>query len=132
MINTVLNLREKEINGFMPTLTTYILDDPMGEGRAFPAVLICPGGGYRFCSPREAEPIAMRFAANAVHTFVLDYCVAPIRYPEALCDVSAAMSLIRKHAGEWRVDPDKIAVCGFFGRRAPCGLPRGFLEQGAC
>lgn len=113
MLNEVIKLREKETNGFIPTLTTYVLDDPLEKNRRFPAVLICPGGGYSYCSPREAEPIALQFAANAVHTFVLDYSVAPNKYPRALEDVSAAMSLIRKNADRWNVDPDKIAVCGF-------------------
>ena len=27
-----------------------------------PAVVICPGGGYQFLSPREAEPVALVFA----------------------------------------------------------------------
>ena len=26
-----------------------------------PAILILPGGGYEFCSDREAEPVAMRY-----------------------------------------------------------------------
>ena len=47
------------------TLTTYILDDSpeMIPGQKRPAVLVCPGGGYIFCSDREAEPVALRFAA---------------------------------------------------------------------
>lgn len=28
-----------------------------------PAVVICPGGAYRYLSPREAEPVALVFAA---------------------------------------------------------------------
>jgi hypothetical protein len=46
-----------------PTLTTYILDDTMEKNTKRPAVLVCPGGGYRFCSPREAEPIAVQYNA---------------------------------------------------------------------
>lgn len=113
MQHEIIKLREKETNGFIPTLTTYVLDDPLENNRRFPAVLICPGGGYSFCSPRETEPIALQFSANAVHTFVLNYSVAPMKFPTALEDVSTAMSVIRKNADRWNVDPDKIAVCGF-------------------
>lgn len=119
MINKVLNLREKEYNGFMPTLTTYVLYDALSKqspNRAPKnrgAVIICPGGAYGYCSPREAEPIAMRFCAAGFQTFVLDYCIAPARYPESLCDLSNAVKLVRENAAEWNVDPDKIAVCGF-------------------
>ena len=47
-------------------LTTYVLDDSpqMLAGKPRPAILICPGGGYMFCSDNESEPIALRFAAT--------------------------------------------------------------------
>src|SRR5690554_3370209 len=76
-----------------PTLTTYLLDfnPEMQIGKKRPAVLICPGGGYSITSNREAEPIAIRFAAAGFHTFVLRYRVAPSRHPKPLLDVSRAM-----------------------------------------
>jgi acetyl esterase/lipase len=96
-------------DGFQPSLTTYMLD---GESpRA--AVLVCPGGGYQHVSPREAEPIALQFNAAGFHAFVLNYSVAPRRYPQALLDLARAMCLIRENAAGWRVDPGKLAVCGF-------------------
>jgi acetyl esterase/lipase len=96
-------------DGFQPTLATYVLDGPEARG----AVLICPGGGYFFTSNREAEPIAMRFAAAGFQAFVLYYSVAPRRHPQPLLDLARAMTLIRERAHEWRVDPGRIAVCGF-------------------
>lgn len=96
-----------------PTLTTYVLDDSMENGALRPAVLVCPGGGYAFCSPREAEPIAIQYNAAGFHAFVLNYSVFPNRYPMALEEASKAVSIIRENAAEWRVDPDKIAVIGF-------------------
>ena len=54
-------------DGFTPTLDTYILNGNLKR----PAVLICPGGGYSFTSPREAEPIAMQFNSAGFHAFVL-------------------------------------------------------------
>lgn len=129
MINETINLRKEEINGFMPTLTTYVIydsvyrNDTLRRDPSFadeaekqkkrPAVIICPGGGYGFCSPREAEPIAIQMNAAGFNAFVVDYCVAPIRYPEALKDVSEAIKLVRANADKWGVDPNKIAVCGF-------------------
>ena len=112
----VLNLREEPINGFMPTLTTYILDEVMDcdSNRKFPAIIVCPGGGYGFCSKREAEIIALQFTAAGYHAFVLDYAVAPQNhYPEPQKNFSDAISLVRNNAEEWRVDADKIAVIGF-------------------
>ena len=59
------------------TLTTYLIDDSreLMNGRKRPAILICPGGAYMFCSDREAEPVALRFMAMGYHAFVLRYSV---------------------------------------------------------
>lgn len=94
---------------FRPVLDTYILSGTKRRG----AVLICPGGGYRLTSEREAEPVAMQFNAAGFHAFVLYYSVAPKKHPQPLLDVSRAMCIIREHANEWNIDAEKIAVCGF-------------------
>jgi acetyl esterase/lipase len=99
----------KGADGFRPSMETYVLS---GEKKR-PLVLICPGGGYRFVSPREAEPIALQFNAAGFHACVLTYSVAPRRHPQPLRDLSRAMCLIRENASAWRVNPAEIAVCGF-------------------
>jgi acetyl esterase/lipase len=99
----------EDTDGFQPTLTTYILDSE----RPRPAVLICPGGGYRYVSSREGEPVALQFNAAGFHALVLNYSVAPRRYPQPVLDLARAMCLIREKAGTWWIDPNKIAVCGF-------------------
>ena len=114
----VYNLREKEIDGFMPKLTAYVIDDnhtDTVENRTLkrPAIIVCPGGGYGFKSVREGEPIALQFMAAGYVSFVLDYAVAPIRYPEPQKNLSDAISFVRKNADEWGIDKDKIAVIGF-------------------
>lgn len=116
------------------TLTTYVLDDSpeLLDGRARPAVLILPGGAYMGCSDREAEPVALAFAALGYHAFVLRYSVygaggpldwnvdarameprAHSVFPNPLIDVALAMKHIRSRAAEWLVDADRIAVAGF-------------------
>lgn len=113
------------------TLTTYILDDSreMLNGRKRPAILICPGGAYVFCSDREAEPVALRFAAMGYHAFVLRYSVynkgvmvdprgelfvdEDSKYPNAMCDLAAAMLCIRDHSESWLVDTDRIFLSGY-------------------
>lgn len=96
-------------DGFRPVLETYVLKG----AKQRPAVLIFPGGGYQVTSPRESEPIAIQFAAAGYHAFVLHYSVNPRRHPLPILDASRAMCIIRENAEAWRVDPDKIAVCGF-------------------
>jgi len=96
-------------DGFAPVIDTYVLDG--NKKRA--AVLICPGGGYGFLSPRESEPVALQFNAAGYHAFVLHYSVAPRRYPLALLDVSKALCVLRKRADAYMIHPGRIALCGF-------------------
>lgn len=90
-------------------------------GRKRPAVLILPGGGYQHVSPREAEPVAMRFLARGYTAFVLEYSVTPSRFPTALREAALAMRYIREHAGELEVDPHMVAAMGFSAGGHLCG-----------
>jgi len=79
-----------------------------------PAVLVCPGGGYGICSKREADPVAMQYAAEGYNTFVLYYSLnEKAVFPNSLLDLCAAMKFIRENAEKFDVIEDKIAVCGF-------------------
>ncbi|MCL2573326.1 MAG: alpha/beta hydrolase [Defluviitaleaceae bacterium] len=100
--------------GFVPQITTYLLEGSSPR----PAVLIAPGGGYVNCSPREGEPVAMKFMAMGYHAIVLTYTVNPFGLGETLGlqplrDIARAMILIRKNAEAWKIKPDGVAVCGF-------------------
>ena len=77
------------------------------------AIIICPGGGYEYCSCREAEPVALRYAAYGVAAFVLRYSCMNKRFPTALLEAAQAMAYVRKNADELGVDPDKIMISGF-------------------
>lgn len=98
------------------TLEGYILDCEItfGQETKRPAVLVCPGGGYVYCSPREGESVALAYASKGIHAFVLRYST---KFNAAgfkpLQEVSWAIGYIREHAQEWNIDPEKIAVCGF-------------------
>ena len=56
-------------------LTGYLRDETteMPSYNTRPAVLILPGGGYRYCSPREADPVAVQFLQAGYHVFTLIY-----------------------------------------------------------
>lgn len=96
------------------TLDAYLLHNSQEfqVDQRRPAVIVCPGGGYMFLSDREAEPIALRFAAHGYHVFVLRYAVQTA-FPAPILDVALAVQTVRAHAAEWFVDPDQIALCGF-------------------
>ena len=98
------------------TLEGYILDCELSLGLETnrPAIVVCPGGGYLYCSPREAEPVALRYAAKGFHAFILRYSTgwdaagfAPLQ------EVNWVIGYLREHAEEWHIDPNKIATCGF-------------------
>ncbi|MDO4340210.1 MAG: alpha/beta hydrolase [Eubacteriales bacterium] len=98
------------------TLTSYLLE-VNGEFKNIhkrPAVFVLPGGGYRMCSEREAEPVAFAYLNAGFHTFILNYSVGShAEWPNPLSDYEQAMSMIREHAEEWNLYQDKIAVIGF-------------------
>lgn len=98
------------------TLTAYLLDasPEMPNASVRPAILICPGGAYRVCSDREAEPIAMAFLAEGYHAFVLRYSLNEnAAFPHPLNDAEEALERIRLNSVEWGVDPNRVAACGF-------------------
>lgn len=97
-------------------LTGYLRDatESMPAYNIRPAVLILPGGGYEHCSVREGDPVAMQFLQAGYHVFILSYTVAPppLRW-KPLLDAAGALLHLRRNAGKLRIDPFKIAVCGF-------------------
>lgn len=98
------------------TLEGFLLDCEiaLGQEKNRPAVLVCPGGGYVYCSPREAEPVALSYAARGFHAFVLRYSVSKDAAGfTPLEEVDWAIGYIREHAAQWHIDPEKIVVCGF-------------------
>ncbi|MCL2109637.1 MAG: alpha/beta hydrolase [Oscillospiraceae bacterium] len=76
-----------------------------------PAIVVFPGGGYESCSDREAEPIAMRYAAEGYNAFILNYTCNK-KYPAAFTNAAYAMFKIKARAEEFGIDKDKIAVVG--------------------
>lgn len=98
------------------TLTAYI----QGVGGDFryvtrrPALLILPGGGYQYCSDREADPVAFPFLKAGYQVFILRYSIREdAAWPNPLEDYEQAMELIRSRADGWGLYPDKVAVLGF-------------------
>ena len=85
----------------------------------YPAILILPGGGFRTCSYREGEPVAMAYYAAGFQTFVLKYTVVTDK-PDAviadpIADVCQAMAFIRGHEAELLCRHNSLALLGFSG-----------------
>lgn len=96
-------------------LWAYVPDNfrEINKDRKHPAVLVLPGGGYGFTSEREGEGVALRLVSEGICAFVLNYHVAPHRFPVALCEALTAIAYIRENCEEFNVDENNIGVCGF-------------------
>ncbi len=109
--------------GGQAQLKAWIPETPLviSSCRCRPAVLILPGGGYEHVSPREAEPVALRFAAKGYVAFVLTYSCGPHPFPVALQEAAMAMKYIRSHAKQMEVNGNMVAAVGFSAGGHLCG-----------
>lgn len=99
-----------------PVLDMYT--PPVGKSNGT-AVIICPGGGYwALAISHEGAEVAKWFNSFGVTAFVLKYRLPDdlIMHDKAigpLQDAQRAMRIVRRHAGEWGIDPKKIGIMGF-------------------
>jgi acetyl esterase/lipase len=96
-----------------PTITIY---KAHGASNG-PAVLVFPGGGYkRLSMDLEGTEICDWLNGIGVNCVLLKYRVpdtGPYPKPAALQDAQRAVGLVRLHAAEWGIDPQRIGVLGF-------------------
>lgn len=108
---TIANVNES-------TLTVFLPEKP-AENR--PAIIICPGGGYRILAiDKEGYAVAKRLNESGVAAIVLKYRLPADKpppdegvVPAPIQDVQRAIRLTRARAAEWKIDPDRIGVMGF-------------------
>lgn len=77
------------------------------------AVVVLPGGGYCQRAQHEGETIGEWFQNIGITAFVIEYRVAPYQHPAEISDAMRAVKYVRYHAGEYSIDPQKIAIMGF-------------------
>lgn len=90
-------------------LESYII------GQNAPAVLICPGGAYKFVSDsNEGRPFAKKLNARGFNAFVLFYSVGSGngRFPYPLEDVARAIQFIKSKEQEFQINADRISLMG--------------------
>jgi len=96
-----------------PTITVYPAEHPNGT-----AVLVCPGGGYSVLSiENEGTQACEWLNKQGVAAVLLKYRVPQGKQkdPSAapLQDAQRAMGLVRHHAVEWGIRPDRVGILGF-------------------
>ena len=96
-----------------PRIAVFRPDRPNGA-----AVLLTPGGGYRWVVvDKEGYEMARWLAARGFTAFVLFYRLPGEGWeagPDvALSDAQRAMRLIRHRSREYAIEPERVAVMGF-------------------
>ena len=122
-------------NVVQPTLTAYLPDPAIATGTS---VIVCPGGAYHFLAfEHEGIQVAKWLNARGIAAFMLKYrlvqtgsdfpqcvdenhndphkmkqVVAPL-FPLITADGCQAVRLVRAHASEWNIAPERIGIMGF-------------------
>jgi acetyl esterase/lipase len=107
-------------NVSQPTLSVHM---PTPERANGAAVVVFAGGGYQHLAiDKEGYDVARWLNLIGVTAIVVQYRTAPtgaaadVRekvVPAALADGQRAMRLVRHHAAEWGVDPERVGTLGF-------------------
>ena len=77
-----------------------------------PGLVILPGGAYKYCSDREAEPIALRMLTEGFNCFVLRYTCSK-KYPTPQKEVVFLLNYIREHYQEFSLLDINLSIVGF-------------------
>lgn len=95
-------------NVVTPSITVYKANQPNGM-----AIIMCPGGGYaRLAMNHEGHDLASWLNAQGITYVVLKYRMPNSHYEVPLSDAEQAIRLVRQHAAEWGVRPDRIGIMG--------------------
>jgi acetyl esterase/lipase len=96
-----------------PTITVYRPEKPNGT-----SVIVAPGGAYIFLSAiHEGTQVCEWLNTIGVTGILLKYRTptrdeaAPHEKPVA--DAAQAIALVREHAKEWSLDPNRVGLLGF-------------------
>ena len=93
-----------------PELRVFLAPADRATGTA---VIICPGGGYGILDYKAhvAEFVA-DYQQQGITVIALLYTV-PTNADRALAEGQRAVRLVRSHAKEWKLDPQKIGMQGY-------------------
>ncbi|MEO4796320.1 alpha/beta hydrolase [Bacteroides uniformis] len=91
-----------------PTLTVYPAPHPNGM-----AIIMCPGGGYSgLAMNHEGHDMASWFNTQGITYAVLKYRMPNGHNEVPLSDAEQAIRMVREHAAEWSVNPQRVGVMG--------------------
>ena len=103
-------------NVVTPTITLYkAINSSNTPGSA---IVVFPGGGYKILAiDLEGTEVCDWLTSIGVNCVLLKYRVPETgpypKSPAALQDAQRTIGLVRQHASEWGIDPNRIGVLGF-------------------
>jgi len=108
------NIVYREIDGEKLKLDVYLPSGFDAQGQqSYPGVLYIHGGGWAAGSKNDTPQVMQLLAANGYIVASINYRLAPKhKYPAQVEDAQAAMQWFVDHAGEYQVDPQRLAVMG--------------------
>lgn len=121
-INKGLTNKEYQDNHFLTYNITEASVDvylPAKGNNSGTAVIVCPGGGYRFLAMgHEGKDVAKWFNENGIVCIVLKYrlpndTIMKNKNIGPLQDAQEAIRMTRRKAKDWNIDPKRIGIMGF-------------------
>jgi acetyl esterase/lipase len=100
------------VNVHNPSIEVHLAPADKANGMA---VVIAPGGGNtQLVVGTEGTEIADWLNGLGVHAFIERYRLRPYGSDtDALEDTKRSMRMVRAHAKEWGVDPNRVGIMGF-------------------
>lgn len=84
-------IEKRYINNTLNYYTSYYIDNEKHD-----TIVVCPGGGYAYTSPRESEPVALEFNKLGYNVVVVNYLETKEAYPMPGTYVKIAIEEIAK------------------------------------
>ncbi|MCA9260538.1 MAG: alpha/beta hydrolase [Planctomycetales bacterium] len=79
-----------------------------------PAVIVVHGGAWRMGDRKQLAAYAQALASRGCVCFAIDYRLAPEhKFPAQIEDCRSAVKWVRRHAGEYHVDPHRLGAIGY-------------------
>jgi len=106
----------KTLHGIIENIAeaTFSVYSPSAEKNTGLTVVICPGGAYKIESfESEGTLLATWLAENGITGVVLKYRLPNGNLEIPLKDAQQTIRILRKDAGKWGINPNKIGIAGF-------------------
>lgn len=97
-------------------LLVTVAQEPMGFFGPVksPALIHASAGGFMMCAEADTFPLGTRLMGKGFN--VICSYMYPVgkdyRWPQVIIDMMKSIRILREHADEWGIDPDKIVISG--------------------